>query len=77
MVLRPSFHQSITKQFMSRWPSLMGYLGAAVLGVAVLGTAVGERVGGDVVGVAVGESVQSAKFPQVAYPFWNVVPQPS
>ncbi len=55
----------------------MRYLGVAVLGVAVLGTAVGERVGVDVVGVAVGESVQSVKPPQAAYPFWNVVPQPS
>ncbi len=55
----------------------MRYLGAAVLGAAVLGTAVGERVGVDVVGVAVGESVQSVKVPQVGYPFWNVVPQPS
>ena len=51
--------QSRNSKPMSRWPSLMRYLGAAVLGVAVLGTAVGERVGVDVVGVAVGESVQS------------------
>ena len=62
---------------MSRWPGLTTYLGVAVLGVAVLGTAVGERVGVDVVGVAVGESVQSVKVSQAAYPFLNVVPQPS